>query len=255
MFPILQIGPVALQLPGLFLLAGIWLGSLLLEREAPRHNVSGAVLNSLVVYGLIAGVVGARLAYGLRYLAIYAEDPLGLFSLNPAALAPTEGLLIALTVLLVLGRRWHMPVWPSLDSLAPGLAVFAVFLGIAHLSSGDAFGAPTTVTWAIELWGAKRHPTQIYEVLLAAVSLAALWRLRQTKAFGGFLFFAWLGMAAASRLFVEGFRGDSTIVLGGLRAAQLTALGVLAVVLVGLYLRARVGLATGLTEPGPTGER
>jgi len=119
MFPLLQIGPLALRLPGLFLLLGVWVGSFLIDREAPRNKVSSTVLNSLVLYGLIAGLVGARLGYALRYLPIYAEDPLSLVSLNPGTLAPGEGFLLALVVALVLGQRQHLPFWPVLDALTP----------------------------------------------------------------------------------------------------------------------------------------
>lgn len=247
MFPILQIGPLALRLPGLFLLLGVWLGTSLIDREAPRHKVSGAALNNLVLYGLIAGIVGARVAYALRYLQIYAQDPLSFFSLNPSTLAPNEGILIALIVILVLGQRQHLPLWPSLDALTPSLAPFAILVGVAHLSNGDAFGAPTSVPWAIELWGAQRHPTQIYEILLAGLAFLGVWRLRRMPAFPGFLFLAWLAMAAGSRLFLEAFRGDSIIAFGSLRAAQPASLAVLAGALVGLHLRARGALAPGST--------
>lgn len=250
MFPILQLGPLALRLPGLFLLAGVWLGMTLIDREAPRHKVPGAVLSSLVFYGLLAGIVGARVAYALRYTGIYAGDPLSLFSLNPFTLAPAEGFLIALTVVFVLGLRRHLPLWPTLDTLTPGLAAFAILLGIAHLSSGDAFGAPTSVPWAIELWGAQRHPTQVYEILLATLALAVVWRLRRIRAFPGFPFLAWLALTAAGRLFVEAFRGDSVIIAGGLRGAQLVSLVILAGVLGVLHLRARRAIDTPEDQAG-----
>ncbi len=243
MFPILQVGPLALRLPGLFLLAGVWVATSLIDREAPRHRVSGAALNYLVLYGLIAGIVGARLAYALRYLAIYGEDPLSLFSLNPSTLAPAEGILIALIVVFVVGQRQHLPLWATLDALTLPLAAFAAFLGVAHLSSGDAFGAPSSVPWAIELWGAPRHPTQIYEIVLAGLAFLGVWRLRRVSTFPGFLFLAWVGMAAGSRLFLEAFRGDSVIILGVLRAAQVASLAILIAAMAALHLRARRALA------------
>lgn len=251
MFPILQIGPLALRLPGIFLLAGVWLGTSLIDREAPRHKVSGAALNSLVFYGLIAGIVGARVAYALRYLPVYAKDPLGLLSINPSTLAPTEGILMGLAVVFVLGQRRRLPLWSTLDALTPSMAAFAVFLGVSHLSSGDAFGAPTSVPWAIELWGAQRHPTQVYEILLATLAFGIVWRLRRTQAFPGFVFLAWLAIAAGSRLLVEPFRGDSVTIFGALRGAQLASLAVLAAVLVSLHLRARgvVGVDREKVDP------
>lgn len=148
-------------------------------------------------------------------------------------------------VMVVLGQRYHLPLWPTMDALTPSLAGPAIFFGVAHLSSGDAFAAPTSVPWAIELWGARRHPTQIYEIALALLVFLAVWRLRRTPSYPGFLFLSWLALAVASRLFLETFRGDSIIAFGILRAAQLHSLAILAAAMVGLHLRARAVLAEG----------
>jgi prolipoprotein diacylglyceryltransferase len=250
MFPILQVGPLAVQLPGLFLLVGVWVGSAIVEREAPKRGLSGAVLSSMLFFGLVAGLLGARLGYALRYWTVYAEDPLGLVSLNPNTLSAAEGVAAALLVSLVLARRHRLPLWSTLDAFAPGLAAFAVFAGLADLSSGDAFGAPTSLPWAIELWGAERHPSQVYTILLAAAVFVIVRRLSLSPAFSGFLFLAWLALAAASRLFLEAFRGDSAIVLGLFRSAQLISLIVLGAALLGLNQRARVAQ----TAEGKTGD-
>lgn len=250
MFPILQLGPVALRLPGLFLLIGVWVGTSFIDREAPRHKVSGEALNKVVLYGLIGGIVGARLAYALRYLHVYAEDPLALIALNPATLAPLEGAFAGAIAALAVGQKLRLPWWPSLDALTPTLAAFSVFVGLAHLSNGDAFGAASNLPWAIELWGAQRHPSQVYEIAIALLILLAVWRLRRTSAYPGFLFLSWLALAAGSRLFLEGFRGDSVIILGTLRSAQLSSLAVLVACLAALHLRARRELNV-VEELGP----
>lgn len=233
MLPILQVGPLAIQLPGLLLLAGVWFGVTAAERAAPRQGVSPAQISKLIFYGLIGGLVGARLAYAMRFAGIYLSDPLGLIALNPSTLATTEGVLLGILVALVYGSRRGMPLWATLDTLTPGLAVFAVALALAHLSSGDAFGSVSRLPWAIELWGASRHPTQVYELILA---LGALWfalRAGRTPApVPGYLFLLWLGISLLSYLIVAGFRGDSVIVLGVLRRGQLVALTALALVLI-----------------------
>ena len=244
MFPILQLGPLALQLPGLFLLAGIWVGTWLIDREAPRQRVAGAALNSLVFYGLIAGVIAARLAYALRYAKIYAQDPLSLFSLNLSTFAPAEGILVGVAVAFVVGQRRRLPFWASLDTLTPSLAAFAILFGLAHLSSGDAYGTPASVPWAIELWGARRHPTQVYEILSAILAFGVVWRLRIVETFPGFLFLAWVALAAASRIFLEGFRGDSPVLFEGLRSPQLVGLVVMACTFAIVHRRARIARPT-----------
>jgi prolipoprotein diacylglyceryl transferase len=242
MFPILQLGPLAIQVPGLILLVGVWIALNLVEREAPRYKLSAGTLSNLILVGLIAGIVGARLWYAVRFIDVYIENPLSLFSLNPSTLAAEEGMLTGLIAAVVYGGRKDLRLLQTLDVLTPGLAVFGLALGFSHLSSGDAFGAPSSLPWAIELWGEGRHPTQVYEILVALLSLALVWRIRKWKVFSGFLFLSWLGLAALSRLLIEGFRGDSVIVFGSLRSAQVVSLVVLVLVMVGMHLQGRRNL-------------
>jgi prolipoprotein diacylglyceryltransferase len=151
-------------------------------------------------------------------------------------------MLTGLIAAVVYGGRKDLRLLQTLDVLTPGLAVFGLALGFSHLSSGDAFGAPSSLPWAIELWGEGRHPTQVYEILVALLSLALVWRIRKWKVFSGFLFLSWLGLAALSRLLIEGFRGDSVIVFGSLRSAQVVSLVVLVLVMVGMHLQGRRNL-------------
>lgn len=54
------------------------------------------------------------------------------------------------------------------------VAVLGVAVGIAHLAAGSAFGAPTSLPLAIELWGSWRHPTQVYETVVTVLILVAV---------------------------------------------------------------------------------
>lgn len=239
MFPIVQIGPLAIQLPGLFLLIGVWLATLLVDREASRFDLRADPLNNMVFISLFAGILGARLGYALRFIDIYLKEPLSLFSLNPSTLARTEGLVVGLIVALIYGQRQKLPLWRSLDALVPGLALFMIFRGLSHLSSGDAFGAASSVPWSIELWGSSRHPSQLYEILAGLLIFLAVQRIKRTMPFDGFLFWAWVIMLSASTLFLEAFRGDSVIILGSIRSAQLLNLLILLASFIGLRLLAR----------------
>jgi prolipoprotein diacylglyceryltransferase len=239
MFPILNIGPLAVQVPGLFLLAGLWIGVSLMEKEAPRQKLSAPILSNMVLVGLVAGILGARFAYAVRFLDVYLDNPVSLLSLNPTTLSPLEGALIGLLIAATYGRRRRLPLWRTLDALTPGLAAFFIAIGLAHLASGDAFGSATELPWAIELWGAKRHPSQIYELLGAGLIFLAVIRMRDRGLAEGGLFVFWIGLTALSRLILEGFRGDSVVVLSVLRSAQLGSLLVLSSALLALHLRQR----------------
>lgn len=232
MFPILQIGPLAIQVPGLFLLIGVWAGLWLAEREAPRLDLKPDAVYNAAFVGLVAGVIGARLVYVSRFLSAYASDPLGVVSPNPGTLAVTEGMLIGVLAAFVYGARRKLPLRPALDGLAPALAAMMAAIALAHIASGDAFGAPARLPWSIHLWDEYRHPSQIYELIGSLIVLWAWWRFRMRAPFAGFSFLFVVALSAAARIFLEAFRGDSLVMVGGLRAAQVWGIGVLAASLV-----------------------
>jgi phosphatidylglycerol:prolipoprotein diacylglycerol transferase len=224
MLPILQVGPLAVQLPGLILLVGVWVGMMRLDRDAARNGIPPAALNNLVFIALVAGLIGARLGYALRFWEIYLQDPLGLVSLNPSTLSLDAGLLVGFLAALIYGQRKQMPLWPTLDALVPSLAIFSIAFGFSHLSSGDAFGRVTDVPWAIELWGASRQPTQVYEIALDFLILGCVLWAGKAKLAAGSTFTLWVALTALVRLLVEPLRGDSVIILSDIRQAQLVSL-------------------------------
>lgn len=234
MFPIFQIGPVALQVPGLVLLAGLWIGLTLSERRARRRGEDPGHLYNLVFISLITGVIGARLSYAATYPNAFTTDPRSLVSLNPGLLDPLAGALIAAAAAAIYLIRKNLPLWSTLDALTPLIAVMGIAIGISHFASGSAFGIPTQVPWGIQLWGATRHPTQIYEIMLATFTLIVIMFLDRTSwsLTPGNIFLSFISLSAVSRLFLEAYRGDSILLDSGFRIAQVISWLVLAACLV-----------------------
>ncbi|HET6846796.1 MAG TPA: prolipoprotein diacylglyceryl transferase family protein [Anaerolineales bacterium] len=229
MLPFVRLGPLLVQVSGLALLVGIWIGSDLVEKEALRLRLNaGAILNA-IIYGLIAGLLGARLLFALEHLNAYLASPISIFAISGTALDGWGGLCVGLAVAFLYGRSKALPFRHSLDALAPGVAIFMIALSVANLLSGDGYGLPLKAPWAIYLWGAYRHPTQIYELLLAVGVLIAWWLTSRIEAVPGTRFLLVTGLSAAALLFTEAFHADSILTLGGFRLAQLLALGTLAV--------------------------
>jgi phosphatidylglycerol:prolipoprotein diacylglycerol transferase len=229
MLPFLRIGPLVIQTPGLALLAGLWIASNLIEREALSLKLDAAAITKAISYALIGGIIGARLVFAAQHFGIYLPNPLGLLSLDTTTLDPAGGIVVGVAIAAIIGRREHLPLRPTLDALVPGLAVIMIALGLSHLLSGNAYGSPTHMPWGVELWGDFRHPTQIYETVAASLVLL-LWRWKPPATPGsGLGFLQWLALQTTASIFLEAFRGDSLIWPGGFRAVQVVGLGILVV--------------------------
>lgn len=234
----------------ILLLAALWIGLVLAEKRAERHNLSKEALNNIVFYGLFGYILGGRILYALSNLSAFAQSPLSLFSLNLDLFDPWAALTVAVLVGFIYGSRQKLPFWSTLDALTPFFAALAVGVSLAHLAAGTAFGRPTGVPWGIELWNATRHPTQIYELMASLLIFSWIW-FRKTDSPDGSSFLLFAALTAGARLFLEAFRGDSTLIFGGLRLAQVIAWIVLAIALLASELLSRHGTGNAKFTPPP----
>jgi len=235
MFPILNIGPAAIQTAGLILIASVWVGISLAEKRAHLHGLRGETLDNILLPALIGFIVGGRLAYVLANLPLFRATPIDIISIDPTLFDMFGGLAAALLVGWIYAnkRETKLELWPLLDALTPFFATLAVGLGAAHLASGAAFGAETSLPWGIELHGVTRHPSQVYEVA-AALFILNLTALRPPFVIPGKQFLAWVAWTAGAALFLGAFRGDSVLIFNGVRLGQVSAWIALACAFLGM---------------------
>ena len=213
----------------ILLVLALWFGWWLAEKTAKREGrVNEAAFSNLTFYGLLAFVIGGRVLYALDHLEIFARSPASIFSPNPQLFDPFLGGAAAIVTMLVYGQRSKLPFWQTLDALTPLLAALMVGLGAAHLAEGSAFGKETSLPWGIAVNGVTRHPSQVYEIAFAFFILNLI-GTRGPLPRAGAQFLTFLAWTSAARLFLEAFRGDSALVFGSLRLAQVLAWGALAI--------------------------
>ncbi len=232
MLPILQIGPLAIPTPGVLMLIGLWIGLSLSEKLARiEQKVDPDRIYTLALTALATGLLGARLFYVARSPAIFFQHPLNLISPNTAMLDAGGGAVCAGIAALVYLQRRKMSLWDTLDAFTPFFSGMAIVIGLAHFASGEAFGAPARLPWSIHLWGAYRHPTQLYETLFAVWIAFLVWPRQRSNSIPGLRFLSFAAWSAIARILVETFRGDSATLFGTVRTAQILAWLVLAICL------------------------
>jgi len=219
--------------------AAVWLGLTLAEKRVSRHGILKEVFDNLVYYSILAYALGGRILFVLEHLQVFINSPLSIFSPNIDLFDPLGALATAILVGVVYGQRQKLPFWATLDALTPLFATLAIGLHLSHLAAGTAFGRPTALPWGMELWNAIRHPTQVYELIASIFIFAFLW-LRKPGSLAGFDFLCFTALTAGSRLILEAFRGDSSLIFNGIRSAQVAAWFILAAALIaGEILRTR----------------
>lgn len=223
MMPILQIGSISLPAPSIIMVVGIWLGITLSEHLANHYAINKIQLGNLMLLALITGLIGARLAYVIRYPSAFSSNPLDIFSRNPGLLDISGGILVACISAVIFIQRKNLSLLSTLDSLTPAFAVVAVALGFSHLASGEFFGIPTNLPWAISLWGEERHPTQVYEILSATIILLIILqsKLLIKSDIPGTVFLLFVALTALAHIMITTFRADGALTVGGIHIDQL----------------------------------
>jgi len=231
MLPTLLIGRFALPTYPFFLLMAYWAAMWLGARQANKLNIDGDHIYNAGLYGLLSGVIGARLWFVLSHWENYASDIGQAFSLSRSALSAPEGAIIAGLVVLIYLQREKVPFGNFFDAVAPGLALALIIANIGAFLGGEWLGAPSNVPWAIEIVETARHPIQLYEAICSLIILGILLYVSKYRPWSGFHFWLFVILYGISRLFLEIFRARPAVIGDGYLTVQVIALAGIVVAL------------------------
>ena len=243
MFPVIDLGPVALQAAGLLLILSVWLGLSLTGKFAAHLGTNGDAIENGLLFGFLAGILAARVGFLLTNPTILQDNPLSFISLTPSMLDANFGILAGLLVALIIFQRKHLPLWPPWIPSAPFSFWPMWVFNWQILPMEMLTGCLPTCPGAWYLWNATRHPVQIYALILTAGLL--IWWLARTQLAkrngfyqSGVLFSITAGALALITLVTQAFVAEKQMLLG-VDQIQLLALILLAV---SLFLIYKLGL-------------
>ncbi len=234
MHPILfSIGDFEIHVWGLMVALGVFAGLWLAIRLAQGSEFTADMLQEYVLYGFIAGFIGARAWEVVFSWGEYAANPAQALLFWQGGLS-IQGA-VAANVVLAWGyfRRKGLSFRRFADIAAPGLILGQAIGRIGCFFNGDAYGKPTDAwygvsyqpgTPAFQVWGSTPLiPAELMEAGLDIVIAAILLRLFSRKQFDGQVALAYFILYSLARFGLEFLRTDS-LMIGGFKAAQLTAL-------------------------------
>lgn len=128
----------------LFTAAGVWLG----VREATRKGSNLEQAQTLAIWAMVGGLVGARLLHVIDRWDLYAANPISALNVTQGGLAVEGGLVVGILVALVYAGRTGLPVRRLAHAAAPGMILGQALGRFACIPNGDAYRAPAHVPWA-----------------------------------------------------------------------------------------------------------
>ncbi len=232
MFPTLNVGGVVFPTTGLVILLGTWLGLALVERTASRVGQNQQLLYGVAVTAVFAGFVGARLTFVAQFWSAFQENLLNIIWPLNTGYNVWGGVVVGLVAAFFYARVKRLHFWPALDALTPGLVFALMVASLADFMGGPGYGALTAVPWGMTQFGVRRHPVQLYELVVGGLALLAWWRASRRERYEVARPF-WVATAVYSvgRLFVDAFRDNVPVVGDGYHLVQIVSLALLLVAL------------------------
>ncbi len=246
------IGPLRISAHGISTAVGIYVGMRVIRPAAERLGITKDGLQALMARAVLGAVVGARIAFVVGHLGLYAEQPLTVLKVWEGGLSLLGGICGAVLICLPILRRRMISLLSLGDAVVPGLALGISVGRIGDLVIADHLGKPTnfflgyacpgipTGSPCVAPPGQGVHHTALYDLVATALLFGVLVLIRRRAgtdpARVGVLTFVF-GIGYGLARFVEGFFRLDLTHGSGLSGSQWTALGAIAACLILLVTR------------------
>lgn len=241
---LIKAGPFSLRWYGLMYVLGIAVGlAIVLPYARARGLTSEQVWN--IFWGVaIAALIGGRLYYVLQNdPGSYLQHPGDIFAFWQGGMAFFGAIFLGVPVLLLLARQQGVPWGVALDCVAVFAPLAQAIGRIGNIINGDIYGYPSTLPWAVQYTNPHSfaplntpvQPAAAYELLFSLALFLVLWPLRFRLRPAGMLFILYLSIYCVGQFFLFIWR-DNDIVAFNLKQAQITAVAVQALLVIGAYL-------------------
>lgn len=249
-----SIGPLEVRWYSLAIIGAIFVGYALASREYRRRGLRAASFGRIALYAIVGGIAGARLLHIVDRLDHYLEHPAMVLNVASGGLAIYGAVIGGFVGVAIATRLEGIPLLPTIDAIAPGLALAQAVGRVGCIVNGDAWGEQTD--WPVafvytnpdsyipnRLLNVPTHPYPLYDMALNLVVFAIVWRLRTRPLPAGALFAIFVTLYAIGRFAISAVREERVWIMG-LQEAQVIALGGAALGAVALvYLLGRASRA------------
>lgn len=247
---LLDLGFLQIKWYSFFIFLAIVIASLIIRNEAKKKKMDDDTLIDLLFYGLIIGILGARIYYVLFNLDYYLNNASEIFMIWNGGLAIHGGIISALIFLFVYCRKKRINFPLTIDLFIVGLPIGQAIGRWGNFFNQEAFGRvielaklksmhlPQFIINGMYIDGKYREPTFLYESISSLLCFITLIILRKTKKLNtGQLTSVYLIWYGIIRFIIEGLRSDSLMFFGFKIAQIISMIFVLAGIILFMYAK------------------
>lgn len=235
----LMIGNFSIAYYGIVIAIGMAVAFVFIMKEAKRVGYRQDDFMDMFIFGIIFGVIGARIYYVIFSWDMYKNDLLQIFNIRGGGLAIYGAIIAGLITVIVMCHIKKLNFWKCADVICFGVLIGQIFGRWGNFFNREAFGKYTDSLFAMQIPvnAVNRpqdittemmnnlvtvngidciqvHPTFLYEsVMNLCIFLFLLW-YRKRKKFEGEIFLCYMALYGLGRSFIERLRTDQLRIAG-----------------------------------------
>ncbi len=195
----------------LIILTGFFAGFAFVYLTCEKRGVKKDTAWDIAFYGLIFGIIGARI-----YYVLFALDEMetfwDIFKIWNGGLAIYGGIIAAFLTAFVYCKIKKLNTLNTFDVCVPGLFIGQAVGRFGNFVNAEVYGRKTALPWGMSINGADAvHPLFLYESLWNVVGLILLIIFRDTKKSDGQVACFYVFWYSLGRFFLEGMRDTKYI--------------------------------------------
>ncbi len=177
MYPeLFRIGSFPVATFGLISAVSFLLTLNLILKRSVRYGIDPDKMSDLCFWGLLIGILGARIWFLVDARDYYFQHPEKMLTLRFEGLTSFGGLVGGIFAISIWLYRTNYRIIPVLDTIFPSSVFGLGFCRLACIFHGCCYGVESTgLPWGIYLHNAVRHPTQLYDLFITCGFIVALW--------------------------------------------------------------------------------
>ena len=232
----LDLGIIKIYWYSILVFLGITAACFIIFKESKKQKANIDDVIDLLFYGLLIGILGARVYYVIFNFSYYLANPLEIFAVWNGGLAIHGGIIAGLVFAIIYCKKKKINLTKMLDIVVVGLIIAQAIGRWGNFFNGEAYGPVTTLSHLKSLGipkfiingmlieGKYHIPTFLFESLWCFLGFIILLFIRKIKNLPlGTLTSFYLIWYGIERFFVESLRTDS-LMLGSLKVAQIVSI-------------------------------